>query len=322
MFSWSEEPWLGELKRNPLGILWKKSPPKVRLALASDFSRGVQSHQLAELKNNLRTYLPRRRIMKRQLVDGSWPLPPVGQEHLSEDELNTWRFLTQLKYMHQLLDLGATRKQTQVQKGLVRLFRFMSDEGRFPGTVMHQAQACYLLALYGLGENPFARKAFLWMFHQQKRDGGWSNKPEEENSSVWLTALFMLAVGQVPALRRRVGTQRALDFLSQATPTTTVDPLLPNPESWNYLAYGYEGRSILWGGTLRLLEVFRLHEIPWDRRIRKLVDWLRKVQLKNGLWPAVVGKDHQGDPFVTLRVLYVMRHYLSQQLAAALNDEE
>ncbi|PJA54589.1 MAG: hypothetical protein CO167_03005, partial [Candidatus Marinimicrobia bacterium CG_4_9_14_3_um_filter_48_9] len=52
-------------------------------------------------------------------------------------------------------------------------------------------------------------------------------------------------------------------------------------------------------------------EWPLEKRVWKLLDWLKSVQLADGYWPAVVKNSQSGDPLVTVSVLRVMKYFTS-----------
>ncbi len=259
--------------------------------------------------------------MRAQSTGGIWPVAQ-STPGLNPEQIKTLRFLRQAEMLHRLFDLTATLSQERVKDGLIQLLKNLDDSGAFPGYLPQHAHALLVAALYGLDGNPKVREAFLYAFRRQRPDGGWldpiylgKNQAEKQiPSCIWTTLLMTLAISHSPGLRRRAGAQRAVEFLKQHFLERNSTGLLQAASTWDLLGYGYFGEGVLHGGTLRLLEIIMNMESPPDKFTRKIVDWLKGIQLSNGYWPAIVKNAYSGDSFVTVRVLRVIKYFTSPML--------
>lgn len=309
--------WIRGLKANPVRALKKQADLPERFFLLRDVLRDNYSDAYEGVKKNLRKYRPRRMLMQQQLDDGNWPVV-ASTKKLTPEQIQILQFLRQTEILHRLHDLTATLSQERVKQGMIQLLKNLDEEtGAFPGNLPQHAHALLVTALYGLDANPFAKKAFLHVFHNQRPDGGWLDpaylpkgaNQVEVTSCIWTTMVITHAISLSPTMRKRAGAKRAVEFLFSHLLEGNSTTLLQDASAWGLLGYGYTGVGSLHGGTLRFLEILAQMQWPLEKRVWKLLDWIKSVQLSDGYWPAVVKNSQSGDPLVTVRVLRVMKYF-------------
>ncbi|HCW75630.1 MAG TPA: hypothetical protein DHU63_03730 [Candidatus Marinimicrobia bacterium] len=315
----SFQEWMRGLRANPVRALKNQADLPERFFLYRDVLRDNYSDVYEGIKKNLRKYRPRRMLMQQQMEDGNWPVV-VATKKLSPEQIQILQFLRQTEILHRLHDLTATLSQERVKLGIIQLLKNLDEAtGAFPGNLPQHAHALLVTALYRLDSNPIAKQAFLYVFHNQRPDGGWIDPaylpknadPEKASSCIWTTMLITHAISLSPTMRKRAGAKRAVEFLFSHFLEGNSTTLLQDASAWDLLGYGYTGIGSLHGGTLRFLEILTLMEWPLEKRVWKLLDWLKSVQLADGYWPAVVKNSQSGDPLVTVSVLRVMKYFTS-----------
>jgi len=296
----------------------------VRFFLFRDILDDDSSEDYNALKRNLRKHKPRRSLLARQNAEGLWPLE-MSTKGLAPQQVQTLQILQQLEKLHELVDLGITRKQEKVQSQLVYLIRKMDKDGRLPGRFYHHAQAVYLFIVLGLEGNEHADKAIHYLLDAQQPNGAWSTDhpgESDDQSCLWTTMFILWALTQSSKLRHRQEVTEGIDYLVTNILAPDQSSILPGIQAWDQFYTGYSGQAMLHGGTLRLLETLAMAEWPIDRKIRKLLDWLEAQQLRNGHWPSIAGRDRRGDEAVTLRVLRVFKYYAKHRFVDEWIEED
>ncbi|MCF7800883.1 MAG: hypothetical protein K9N34_02570 [Candidatus Marinimicrobia bacterium] len=309
--------WLNSLRADPILAVKKQGDLPQRFFLMRDVLHDTYTDVYEGVKKNLRKYRSRRLLMQQQTAEGLWPVT-ISTNNLTPQQIQILQFVQQTETLHRLYDYTATLSQERVKRGMVELLKNLDEtSGAFPGNLLQHAHALLVAALYGLDGNPLVKKAYLYAFHQQRKDGGWLDsaylEPDQDEtfvaSCLWTTMLLTHAISLSPTMRKRAGTTRAVEFLFQHLLEPNATTLLKDPSAWDHLSYGYSGISVLHGGTLRFLEILTQLNWPLEKRLWKLLDWLKSIQLADGLWPALVKNSKSGDPLVTVRVLKVMKHF-------------
>ncbi|MCF7797399.1 MAG: hypothetical protein K9N11_04595 [Lentisphaeria bacterium] len=312
--------WLASLRADPIRAVKKQGDLPQRFLLMRDVQRDTYSDVYEGVKKNLRKYRPRRLLMQQQTEDGLWPVT-VPEKNLNSEQLQILQFVQQTEVLHRLYDYTTTLSQERVKRGMVELLKNLDEtSGAFPGNLPQHAHALLVAALYGLDGNPMVKQAYLYVFHRQRKDGGWldpayleSGEDEKVSPScIWTTMLLTYAISLSPSMCKRTGATRAVEFLFQHLLKPNATTLLQDPSAWDHLSYGYSGVSVLHGGTLRFLEILVQMNWPLEKRVWKLLDWLKSIQLPDGLWPAMVKNPKSGDPMVTVRILKVMKYFAQQ----------
>lgn len=117
-----------------------------------------------------------RRILKKQLADGSWPRSgEVKHAAINYGLIETWRYFRILVEKY-----GFTRRHLQVHKAAEFLFSCQTTEGDFRGFLANQYATYYsgaimaLLIQAGYADDPRIEKGFQWLLAMRQDDLGWT----------------------------------------------------------------------------------------------------------------------------------------------------
>jgi len=310
------------LETDPLPLLLHESPIHVRyhaltrlLNLPSDTSTVQSTREIALKESDMA------KIIRQQTSGGVWP---PSTKFTQEAHKVGAQFLSQVQHLHQAYDLGATREDQFVKQGIVALLKMQLGDGKFPLFFQHQGYALKILLDYGMQGNPFVELGLRWLFKRQRPDGGWlhpvqvprGKNAKDVDSCIWTT---LHAVWPMPGhtrnsrdARTRKAVEYVLDHFLEANHTGFLD----SPDAWDYLYIGHDDLSAFRGGTLKMLEIASGTGFTRDHPvINKATRWLREQQLENGLFPAISGKDTNGDFMVTLRSALVLKQLYRDQVA-------
>ncbi len=301
--------------------------------LLHDTSLGVRYHALTnllELPTDTKTVQETReailadqsiqRMIKHQTEAGLW----LPAEKFSKDAHRVGaQFLSQVQHLHQLYDFGMTREDPCVQKGIVALMKMQLGDGKFPLFYQHQGYVLWVLLQYGLQGNPYVELGLRWLLKRQRNDGGWlhtvqvprGKKMENFPSCIWTTLHSVWPMSLHTRYSRDAQVRKGVTFVLDHFLEKNHTKFLNSPDAWDYLYVGYDDLSAFRGGTLKALEVAAQTGIGLENPVvDKAAKWLREQQLKNGLLPAIAGKDRKGDPMVTLRTLLVLKRLYADRV--------
>ena len=305
--------WVKVLPVNPIPTLLRQAHAALTLrvlALLCDDFRSRDYTLFKEL-NQAAYHSPAvTKIIKHQRDDGTWPTKAAGQ---GEEITKQLVLIELLENLRALAILGGSKRWPSVQKGMTALLGFQHEDGRFPLLYHHHAAIGSLLIELGLIRNPAVHKAAHWILERQREDGGWLHpqmaaKTKHPASCIWTTAEVLNFLTRYQTLRIKERLERAGEFrLGRALqPNTTT--LLPEAGAWNVLSTSTQGVRMFQGGTLKVLEGLAPAGFnPSHSGFKKLYDWLIDQQLENGYFPRIAGMDNEGDAWVTVRALGVIR---------------
>jgi len=303
------------LKKDPIPGLLNSSPPHIRLHLYADvFEKPDDFSSMEDLRSQCVRSAEFQRLLRKQDDDGLWQ---PRRKFQKEQHQYGMQFFTQVLTLHHLSDLGGARDLPEIQQGIVTLMKMQREDGKFPLFYQHQGYAHWVLMRYGLQGNPFLDRGLRWMLRRQRDDGGWLHlvqvpKTQDKDthpSCIWTTChvVWPMVYHNVYAKDERVlrGVEYLLGKFLQSNTTNFFRP----STAWDYLYIGYDETGCFRGGTLKVLEIAVAagYDIT-NPVVKKAVTWLRNQQLDNGLFPAVAGRDTQGDFMVTVRTLNVLKH--------------
>ena len=306
--------FLHVLKADPVPYLLEKAPPHIRYhVLTKLFGWSDEDGELDELLRECWGVPEFRRIISGLNDDGLWE---PKEQFSSEQRQFGIQFLTQVQRLHELLDLGGSREVDEIQQGIVALMKMQHSDGKFPLFFQHQGYALWVLMKYGMQGNPFVDRGLRWLLRRQREDSGWlhtvqipsGEDKEEYPSCIWTTchALWPLVYHNVYVKDNRTiaGVRFLLEHFLQKNHTNFFN----SPDAWDYLYIGHDDNGPFRGGTLKMLEI--AVEAGFDisnKVVKKASHWIRDQQLGNGLFPAVAGRDEEGDFMVTVRALNMLR---------------
>ncbi|MBS1271826.1 MAG: hypothetical protein MAGBODY4_00958 [Candidatus Marinimicrobia bacterium] len=302
------------LRSDPVPFLLKKVPPYLKYHIYSElFEIPTDVPMVRDAMEQAQSDDVFRRLLKRQNDDGLWE---PKQEFAQEQHQLGIQFFSQALMLHRLLELGGTREIPAIQKGIVALMKMQHGDGKFPLFYQHQGYALWVLLRYGLQGNPFVDRGLRWLLRRQRDDGGWlhlvqvprGEDKEKYPSCIWTTchALWPMTLHNVYYKDEPV--QKGVEFLLDHFLDTNHTKFFNTPDAWDYLYLGHDESGCFRGGTLKVLEI--ASQTGFDRSndvIKKASNWLRDQQLENGLFPAIAGKDSNGDYMVTIRMLQVLK---------------
>ena len=163
--------WRKRLKHDPLPPLLSSGSEALRYFAKRDLL-GEQVGPVSQLWQ-----LPEaQRILRKQLIDGSWPRSGVEKHHAVNYHLvETWRHFRFLVEQY-----GFTREHPQAEKAAEYLFSCQTEEGDIRGILANQYATYYtgsimsLLIQAGYADDPRIEKGFRWLLSMRQDDGGWS----------------------------------------------------------------------------------------------------------------------------------------------------
>jgi len=260
------------------------------------------------------------RLVHQQNSDGLWP---PATKFTQESHQVGAQFLSQVQHLHQLRDLGAVREDPFVQKGIVALMKMQLGDGKFPLFYQHQGYVLWVLLQYGMQGNPFVELGLRWLMKRQRKDGGWlhtvqvprGKKMENVASCIWTTLHSVWPMSLHSRYSRDAHVHKGVQYVLDHFLEKNHTKFLNSPDDWNFLYVGHDDLSAFRGGTLKVLEVASKTGFTLEHPVvKKAARWLREQQLDNGLFPAIAGKDREGDPMVTLRTLSVLKTLYAEKV--------
>lgn len=164
--------WVRELRTDPIRFLLEAGDSAVafwtkRDLLAEDPGPVAALWELQAV----------RRILQRQLPDGSWAHSPPDLEHPAIDHglFEAWRQGRCLVYQY-----GMTRENEPVARAAERIISKQTAQGDFRGILANQLSTYYqgaytaLLVDAGYGDDPRIERSFEFLLSMRQDDGGWT----------------------------------------------------------------------------------------------------------------------------------------------------
>jgi hypothetical protein len=247
-----------------------------------------------------------RKILRRQLPDGSWPHPKAGgSTGIKYRLVETWRNFRFLVDM-----FGFTRKDPRTEKAAEFIFSCQTDEGDIRGFLANQYATYYTGALLGLliragyAGDPRIRKGFDWLLSMRQSDGAWSipmithkltrkqindlsskifpplqpdrTKPFSHNA----TGMILRAFAAHPKYRRTAEARRAARMLAGRFFRPDAYTSYQSPDYWVKFQFPF-----WWNHLVAAMDsVVRIGLTDEDPGVRTAVAWFIARQEKSGLW--------------------------------------
>jgi hypothetical protein len=251
-----------------------------------------------ELREEAESFPPRLAVLRAQSEDGSWD-GGEGEEA---------PFLTVVQHLLHLHDLGVRKDAEEVKQAVKFLSTVQQDDGSFELNLHHTAFALWVLAMYGLGRSPVAKRALKHLEKTRRNDSGWLDpklepvlaaKPDSP-SCPWTSLHAILAMTEYPELRRNLDVRKGALFLLDRMFKRSHRSFFGHPDHWRELDYGYEGTACFkWAIPKMILILGRLGCGLETKEVADLIDFMRKTLRPSGRWGANV----EGNEYLTLRVL-------------------
>lgn len=280
-------------------------------AVALQFREELLAEKIKpELRERMETHPPRTALLRAQLDDGSWA---AG----AEDEAEGAGWFTTVRRLWELHDLGVRREAGEVDRAADRLAELQQEDGAFPHQMPHTAFTLWVLATYGLGKAPAAKRAVRYFEKTRRADCGWLDPKlepvlaanPESPSCPWTTLHVLLALTEYEDQRRNIDVRRGALLVLNRMFKRNHKSFFGHPDHWRELDYVYEGTACFkWAIPKVLLILGRLGCGAETKEVADLLDFLRKTLRPSGRWGATV----EGNEFLTLQVL---RALMAVQLA-------
>ncbi len=293
--------WRNLLTFDPLPALLSKGDSAIKYFVERDLL-DLEVDSIQKLWN-----LPEpKKILNKQLPDGSWPRTDKKQYPAVKHQLfDTWRVVNQLvgKY-------GFTREHPQLEKAVEFLFSCQTEVGDFRGILANQYATYYTGAILatiiqaGYEQDPRVEKCFQWLLSMRQDDGGWSipmithtfdrrtqyklqteNHPPVEPdrskpfSHNW-TGMVLRAFAAHPVYRHLEEAKHACELLKSRFFQADVYSSLQAAHYWIRFEYPF-----WWNNLVSALDIMvKMGLSVKDPQIEKGINWLIEHQQSEGFW--------------------------------------
>ncbi len=327
------EDWLKQLKRNPLPALLAAGD----VALEYFVRRDLQG-EAAGPADCLWQLPQARKILKKQLPDGSWPRAGENRHPaINYALIETWKAYRVLVGQYEL-----DRGHPQAQKAAEFLFRCQTAEGDFRGFLANQYATYYtgavlaLLIQAGYAADTRVIRRLEWLLAMRQDDGGWSipilthsfdgqtiyrltsedTAPVEPHRSRpfshnW-TGMVLRAFAAHPEYRSTEAVVHAARLLKSRFFQPDVYTSYQAASYWVRFDYPF-----WWSNLLTALDSLSLIGFTrQDGQIAAGLEWLLERQCADGLWDATYAREERENSktcakrlWVSLAVCRVMKRY-------------
>ena len=300
--------WRAQVKHDPLPALLGSDYPAVHY-----FARRDLLEQPAGPIQELWELPEARRILKKQLVNGSWAHPRAGKHAaINYGLIETWRYFRILVEKY-----GLTRRHPQLHKAAEFLFSCQTEEGDFRGFLANQYATYYsgaimaLLIQSGYADDPRIEKGFRWLLDMRQDDLGWTvplithkldrqtqyrltseyaeplepdrSKPFSHN---W-TGMVLRAFAVHDEYRHSHAAQTAACLLKSRF--FQADSYSSYRAASYWLRFEY---PFWWNNLVAALDSVSLIGLPReDEQISQALQWLVNHQEESGLWKVTYAKE-------------------------------
>jgi len=332
--------WQKHLKHDPLPPLLASRNEALQYFASRDLV-GEQVGPVSQLWQ-----LPEAQIiLRKQLIDGSWPRSGVEKHPaINYGLIETWRNIRFLVEQY-----GFTREHPQAQEAADFIFSCQTEEGDIRGILANQYATYYtgaimsLLIQAGYADDPRIEKGFQWLLSMRQDDKGWSipiitrkldratqyrltsqyaepvppdrTKPFSHN---W-TGMVLRAFAVHPKQRKSKAAKTAARLL--------VSRFFQPDRYTSYKAAGYWVRfeyPFWWNNLVTALDSVSLIGLTkHDEQVSKALDWLIDHQEADGLWRVSYAKPDVRDTetarkrdtrqWVSLAICRVLKKFSEQR---------
>ena len=252
------------------------------------------------------------RILRKQLIDGSWPRSGVEKHHAVNYHLvETWR-----NFRFLVEQYGFAREHPQARAAAEFLFSCQTEEGDIRGILANQYATYYtgaimsLLIQAGYADDPRIEKGFRWLLAMRQDDKGWSipiithkfdratqyrltsqyAEPVQPDRSKPFSHNWTGMVLRAFAVHRDYRKSEA----AQAAARLLVSRFFQPDRYTSYKAASYWVRfeyPFWWNNLVAALDSVSLIGLTKeDEQVREALDWLIGHQERDGLWKVSYAK--------------------------------
>ncbi len=286
---------------------------------------------------NLQKYADRIRMLEEQNEKGSW----CEKKYMGHPTMEkTHSIVETLRNLFKLYDLGCSKKDKAIRKGVGYLFSTQTKEGDFRGAYIHEYATTYhalileIVSLFGFHDAPEAEKGFQWLMKNRQNDGGWAIpyrtvekkvfenrykkkdshndkndpiKPEKTKPfSNVVTGMVLRALAASPYWRDQKETKKAGSLLLSEFFKADHYSDQKSAAGWKDLSYPFWGTNIL----SSLDSLSKIGFSPENEIIQPALQWLLRRQKPQGYWEARFKKAELEDHlWITTAVLRMLKGF-------------
>ena len=287
-------PWYG-LQFDPISPLRSSPDPMIRWRAAHDLEgRDIDPAPILGQPQV-------KRILSRQLPDGSWRYP--GRR--SGPQTN-YEYLETYRRLGELVELFALNNEhPSVRSAADFLFPLQTDEGDFRGIYGHEYSPNYtagvleVLIHAGYAHDRRVEKGLRWLMAMRQNDGGWAvplrtvgwnfRQPRPEGPlpvppdrskpfSHMVTGVVLRAMAASDRYRRTEEIRTAGESLASRLFLADRYPDRGGPEFWTKFSFPFWFTDLI--SALDSLSLIGLR----DERIDMAIEWFRSRQREDGTW--------------------------------------
>jgi len=251
-------------------------------------------------------------LVRRQKPDGSW------RESGRKKNEPHWTFITTLRTLYCLLDLGADGENEVFDAGAKYLIGTQTSDGDYRGAYGedipapdYTGMAADVLFRGGKAYHESANTALDWLIGIRRKDGGWaipvlrSNSPKDPFSHQ-VTGMALRAFPSDPQNRYAKEAKKAGKLLANNIFKPDNYPDRRQPEYWGKLCYPF-----WFTDALSALDVLGKLGYGLDEgRMQRAFDWVLKQQDREGFWRSDFRRtDMEADPWLTYAAIRVIKFF-------------
>jgi len=255
-------------------------------------------------------------LIRRQKPDGSW-----RESGRKKNERN-WTFITTLRSLNILYDLGCRGSDEVFENGAKYLIGTQTAQGDFRGAygedIPSPDYTGMVIDILFRSGNEFLDSAYSgmkWLIENRRSDGGWAipilrSNSKKDPSSHMVTGMALRAFPSDPKKIYSTEATKAGELLAKRIFKADKYPDRRQPEYWGKLSYPYRFTD-----ALSALDV--LGKLGFDistGRMKRAFDWLIKQQDANGFWQTDFQKKRmEPDLWLTYTALRVIKFFAEKE---------
>lgn len=251
-------------------------------------------------------------LVRRQKPDGSW-----RESGRKKNETN-WTFITTLRSLYCLLDLGANSEDEVFDDGAKFIMGTQTPDGDFRGAYgddipspNYTGMVVDILFRGGEAYYDNAVAGLDWLIEVRRKDGGWaipklrSNSVSDPASHV-VTGMALRAFPSDPESRYESEARKAGEILAKRIFKPDKYPDRRQPEYWGKLSYPF-----WFTDALSALDVLgKLGFGLEEGRMKRAFDWVINQQDDQGFWRSDFRRRNvEKDPWLTYAALRVIKFF-------------